>query len=208
MQKIKPEALLAAYRKGRFPMAKSKDASSVTWHHPRRRGIIPIDSFHISKRYLRQMRKDNYTVGIDQQFRKVMECCADREWSWINDSILDVYTTLHEKGKAHSLELYDQNDGNKLVGGLYGVTMGGVFFSESIFHKAPNADKFAFFHCHQILKSNGFELWDHQLYTEHLAQFGCIRVWRWTFNRMLKKALKQEDRPFTLPETKVPVGSK
>lgn len=200
MQTIKTETLLNAYRKGKFPMAKNKTAEKVRWQHPRRRGIIPLDSFHFSKRYHRYMRKENYTIRINEQFRHVMECCRDRDWSWINDSIVDVFTKLHKQGKAYSIELYDKDNGGKLAGGLYGISMGAVFFGESVFHYKRNYDKFALYHCHQILVENGFELWDNQLYTEHLAQFGCIRVWRWTFNRMLKKALNKEDRPFKLPE--------
>jgi len=190
MQRIKPEELLEAYRSGRFPMAENKEAEEVQWHRPRRRGIIPVGEFHASKNLKRFIRNTDFTVDINRDFKKVMQCCADRDWSWINDTIIDVYCKLHKQGYAHSVEIY--NTKGRLVGGQYGVAIGAAFFGESMFRYEKNADKMSLYYCHEILKNNGFTLWDNQLYSKHMAQFGAIRVWRWTFNRMLTKALKKE----------------
>lgn len=197
MEKIEPEALLAAYRKGKFPMAESKDDTTIKWHHPRRRGIIPIQNFRVSSNVRRIIRQGRYTCKVDTCFRQVLEACADRETTWISDFIIDSYEELHLAGHAHSVEMFDKKD--NLVGGLYGITLGSVYFGESMFKRAKEADKVALWYCHKIIEENEFELWDTQFYTKHLVQFGCKRIWRWTFNRMLKEALKKENRPFVLP---------
>lgn len=188
MKVISPDALLKAYSQGIFPMAESKDAKDVDWYTARQRGIIPMDNFHMSSNVMRLIRRGDFTVKVDGDFRKVMESCADRETTWINPLIIDSYEMLNKMGYAHSVEIY--TDG-KLSGGLYGVALGGAFFGESMFHYEPETDKIALYYCHQILDQNGFELWDTQFYTEHLGRFGCVEIEAGEYEQRLARALKK-----------------
>lgn len=187
---IPPEHLLSGYEKGIFPMSESKDDPGFQWYTARRRGIIPIDTFKVSGNVKRIVRQGRYHQKVNRNFRTVIEECANRKTTWISDLIIDSYEILHEMGYAHSVEVY--NEDGALAGGLYGVTLGAVFFGESMFKKEKEADKVALWHCHQILKKNGFELWDTQYYTDHLAQFGCIEIPAKDYMERLEKALKKE----------------
>lgn len=189
MKVIPPEVLLYAYAQGVFPMAESKHDEEVDWYTASRRGIIPLDGFHISKNVQRIIRQDKFEIRVDTNFRKVVQECANRESSWINDLITDSFELLHKQNNAHSVEVYQQG---KLVGGLYGVSLGAAFFGESMFKKENEADKVALYYCHQILKDNGFRLWDTQFYTDHLAQFGCIEIEASEYETRLAKALEKE----------------
>lgn len=188
MKIIPPEILLEAYSQGIFPMAESKDEENVNWYSATKRGIIPMDAFHVSANVRRIIRQQKFTVKINTRFRDIVEACADRESTWINDLILNSYEELHRFGNAHSVEIFK---GKILVGGLYGVHLGAVFFGESMFRREPEADKIALYYCHQILKKNGFELWDTQFYTEHLGRFGCIEIDADEYNILLRKALRK-----------------
>src|SRR5690554_4847765 len=170
-------------------MADSREAEEVEWYSARFRGIIPIDGFHASKNLKQLIRQKKFEIRVNHNFRKVVEECANRSTTWINDLIIDSYEVLSEMGNAFSMECYQKK---KLVGGLYGVKLGASFFGESMFHKVPEADKVAMYWCHQVLLKNGFLLWDTQFYHEHLAQFGCIEIEAYTYERMLKKAIKKE----------------
>lgn len=187
---IPPEALLHAYAKGIFPMSESRDDEGVEWYSARERGIIPINSFHVSSNVQRIIRQDRYHYRINQCFREVIKECADRKSTWISDIIIDSFEVLHLAGHAHSVEIYDRD--NQLAGGLYGVALGSAFFGESMFKNQKEADKVALWHCHQILKKNGFTLWDTQFYTDHLAQFGCIEISAGEYSKRLEKALQKE----------------
>ncbi len=191
MNIIPPESLLSAYAQGIFPMAESKDSKNVDWYSASKRGIIPIDQFHISKNVERLIRQGRFEVKTDSTFREVVQACADRETTWINDLIINSYDVLHQAGHAHSVEVYLDT---KLVGGLYGVHLQAAFFGESMFKSEPEADKIALYYCHQILKKNGFKLWDTQFYTEHLSQFGCIEIEAAEYQTLLSEAMKKECR--------------
>lgn len=186
---IPPEVLLNGYRNGIFPMSESRDDESVGWYSARQRGIIPIEKFRVSSNVRRIIRQGRYNCQINTCFRRVMEECADRNTTWISDIIIHSFEMLHLAGHAHSVEIFDEDE--NLVGGSYGVSLGSAFFGESMFKKATEADKVALWHTHQILKKNGFTLWDTQFYTDHLSQFGCIEISSEEYRRRLNKALKK-----------------
>jgi leucyl/phenylalanyl-tRNA---protein transferase len=187
---IPPEDLLDAYSRGVFPMSETRDDESVNWYSSRQRGIIPIDKFRVSRNVERIIRQGRFSCKINTQFRRVMQKCADRKTTWISDIIINSYDVLHKAGYAHSVEVYDTDD--TLAGGLYGVSLGGAFFGESMFKNQKEADKVALWHCHRILADNDFSLWDTQFYTEHLAQFGCIEIPASKYDGYLESALKQQ----------------
>jgi len=193
---IPPELLLQAYKRGYFPMSESREDESFEWYTARRRGIIPIDRFHISKNVQRLIRQGRYTFRADTSFREVMEHCADRETTWISGLLIDSYEELHLQGYAHSVEIYDRTGG--LVGGQYGVSVGAAFFGESMFKKAKEADKVALYYTYRILEKNGFELWDTQFFMNHLAQFGCIEITAEEYKHRLASAIRKQAE-FSLP---------
>lgn len=170
-------------------MADSRDAGDVEWFTARKRGIIPIGKFHTSKNLSRIIRQKRFDIRINHNFKEVVQQCANRESTWINDLIINSYDVLSQTGNAYSVECYK---GDELAGGLYGVKLGAAFFGESMFHKAKEADKVAMFYCHQILQQNGFLLWDTQFYHKHLAQFGCIEISAEEYENMLGQALQHE----------------
>lgn len=189
MKIIPPEILLEAYAQGIFPMADSREDKEVEWYSARKRGVISLDEFHTPKNVLRIIRQERFSIKVDENFREVVIACANRETTWINDLIINSYDILNQSGNAHSVEIYKDDE---LVGGLYGVALGGAFFGESMFRKEKEADKVALFYCHQILKENGFILWDTQFYTDHLGRFGCKEVEANKYELLLEKALKIE----------------
>lgn len=186
---IPPEVLLDSYSNGIFPMSESREDGSVGWYSARKRGIIPIEDFRVSSNVKRMIRQKRYTCRVDTCFRKVMEECASRETTWISDIIINSFEMLHLAGHAHSVEMFDKDD--NIVGGSYGVSLGAAFFGESMFKNAREADKIALWHTHKILTKNGFDLWDTQFYTDHLAQFGCMEISLEEYNQRLEKALRK-----------------
>ncbi|TVR27551.1 MAG: leucyl/phenylalanyl-tRNA--protein transferase [Balneolaceae bacterium] len=187
---IPPEILLNGYRQGIFPMSESREDRKVGWYSARQRGIIPMDRFKVSKNVERIIRQERYECRVNTCFRDVMEECADRNTTWISDLIINSFELLHLAGHAHSVEMFNKQ--GELAGGLYGVTLGAAFFGESMFKNSKEADKVALWHCHRILEKNGFELWDTQFYTDHLARFGCIEIPASEYDRRLERALKKE----------------
>lgn len=187
MKIIPPEILLQAYEQGIFPMADSREDEDVDWYSARKRGVIPLDQFHMTKNVLQIVRQQRFSIKVDEQFREVVKACANRESTWINDLIINSYDILHQDGNAHSVEVYKRRE---LVGGLYGVTLGSAFFGESMFSKEKEADKVALYYCHQILMNNGFTLWDTQFYSDHLARFGCKEIDAGEYENLLERALK------------------
>ena len=172
---------------GIFPMSQSRESHSYDWYTAKKRGIIPINRFHISKNVKRLIRQGKFEVSYNEHFRDVMQACADRSSTWISDIIIESYVRLHELNFAHSVEIW-KND--ELVGGLYGVAIGGAFFGESMFHYETDMDKIALHFCHSRLKEGGFVLWDTQFYTEHLSQFGCVEIPAEEYQERLRNALK------------------
>jgi leucyl/phenylalanyl-tRNA---protein transferase len=188
--RLTPEIVLRAYAEGLFPMAERRDDPALYWVSPEKRGIIPLDAFHVSKRLARTVRGDRFHVTADTAFAEVMEACAEpgegREETWINDEILRLYAALHADGNAHSLEC---RRGGKLVGGLYGVRLGGAFFGESMFSRENDASKVALVHLVARLRLGGFKLLDAQFLTEHLARFGAVEIPRAAYLARLRKAI-------------------
>ena len=197
---ITPEVLLRAYACGIFPMAESADDPTLFWVEPEQRGVIPLDNFHISARLARTVRSDRYIVTVNRAFDEVIDGCAaprmGRENTWINRRIRNLYTALHKLGHCHSLEAWD---GDQLAGGLYGVSLGGAFFGESMFHRARDASKVALVHLVARLIAGGFVLLDTQFVTEHLRSFGAIEVPRRRYRTELDVALLHQGNFAALP---------
>jgi leucyl/phenylalanyl-tRNA--protein transferase len=174
-------------------MAERRGDPTLYWVSPEKRGIIPLDSFHVPRRLARTVRSGAFTVTSDRAFRTVMEACAapgpGREESWINSEILRLYTALHIGGHAHSVECWQ---GNRLVGGLYGVRLGAAFFGESMFSRVRDASKVALVALVEGLNRGGFVLLDTQFITAHLARFGAVEIPRQQYLRRLHDALNRE----------------
>jgi len=194
---ITPEVLLKAYACGIFPMADSADDPALYWIEPEMRGIIPLDRFHMPSRLVRTVRSDRFTVTLNRDFDGVLDGCAepqpDRPRTWINARIRGLYRKLYDRRHCHSLEVYD---GDALVGGLYGVTLGRAFFGESMFHRARDASKVALVHLVARLIAGGFELLDTQYVTEHLRSFGAVEISRRRYRALLDKAIAGEPADF------------
>jgi len=188
--KITPEIVLRAYAEGLFPMAERRDDPNLFWVSPDKRGIFPLETFHVAKRLARTVRSDKFTVTVDSQFREVMLACAapgeGREETWINDEILRLYAALFATSHAHSVET---RLGGELIGGLYGVSLGGAFFGESMFSRATDASKVALVHLVARLKAGGFKLLDAQFLTAHLASLGAIEIPRARYLAKLNQAI-------------------
>ena len=185
------EELLACYRRGVFPMADARDDERVFLIDPQRRGVFPLDGFHVSTRLARTVRSERFQVGADGDFAGVVEACAaarpGRAESWINGPIQHLYERLHQSGRAHSVEC---RQNGVLVGGLYGVSLGGAFFGESMFSTVRDASKVALVHLIARLIVGGYRLLDAQFMTSHLAQFGAVEISRATYRRRLAEALE------------------
>ena len=205
---ITPEVLLKAYACGIFPMAESAEDPALYWIEPERRGIIPLDRFHVPNRLARTVRSDRFTVAVDRDFDAVLDGCSQpmpgRTRTWINARIRNLYRRLHERGDCHTVEVYE---GGELVGGLYGVSLGRAFFGESMFHRARDASKVALVHLVARLKAGRYRLLDTQFVTEHLRIFGAIEVSRPAYHKLLDAALVGEGDFGALPLDRPVSGS-
>jgi leucyl/phenylalanyl-tRNA--protein transferase len=185
---ITPEVLLKAYACGIFPMAESAEDPALYWIEPERRGILPIEHFHVPARLVRTVRGDRFRVVCDRDFDAVIDGCAEpkpgRARTWINARIRRLYRALFERGHCHTVE----------VGGLYGVSLAGAFFGESMFHRARDASKIALVHLVARLRAGGFVLLDTQFVTDHLEMFGAVELSRRQYHRRLEQALAGEGR--------------
>ena len=189
-QSITPALVLRAYQAGLFPMAETRGDDKLFWLDPEQRGILPLDTFHLSRRLRRTVLSGAYTVTVDTDFPATIAACAapaeGRDETWINPTIEHLFTDLHRSGFAHSVEC--RKDG-ELVGGLYGVAIGGAFFGESMFSRARDASKVALVHLVARLRLGGFTLLDTQFITSHLTQFGAIEIPRVDYRARLAEAL-------------------
>jgi leucyl/phenylalanyl-tRNA---protein transferase len=189
--RLTPEILLKAYQAGIFPMAESADDPELFWVDPEHRGILPLDGFHIPRRLARVVRQDRFAVRVDSDFAGTLQACAEatekRPNTWINSEIVRLYTALHGVDAAHSVECWQEG---ALVGGLYGVSIGGAFFGESMFSRVADASKVALVHLVALMRIGGFRLLDLQFVTSHLAQFGAVEVPRAQYRRLLAEALR------------------
>ncbi|HEX2940113.1 MAG TPA: leucyl/phenylalanyl-tRNA--protein transferase [Rhodopila sp.] len=192
---VTTDLIMRAYRHGLFPMAEGRSGDRLFWLDPIKRGILPLDAFHLPRRLLRTALSDEFTVTADQNFAGVIAGCATplpgRTDTWINPQIERLFTELFRLGHAHSIETW--SDGT-LVGGLYGVALGAVFFGESMFSFARDASKVALVHLIARLRLGGFRLLDTQFVTSHLAQFGAIEIPREVYKQRLAEAV---DAPAT-----------
>ena len=186
---VTPDLLLRAYRAGLFPMAETRRGDRLYWLDPEQRGVLPLNGFHLPRRLRRTALSGQFDVAADRDFAAVIAGCAEaadgREDTWINRDIENLFTALHGQGHAHSVEAYQ--DG-RLVGGLYGVALGGAFFGESMFSRARDASKVALVHLVARLRLGGFQLLDTQFVTSHLAQFGAREIPRAQYKLALDRA--------------------
>lgn len=193
MDKITPDIVLRAYSIGLFPMAEASDDPLLFWVDPQQRGVLPLDEFHIAKSLRKTLRRQIFDVRCDTAFLQVMEACAapapGRESTWINQEIIDLYQDLFRQGYCHSIECWQDNN---LVGGLYGLALGGAFFGESMFSRQRDASKIALCHLVAHLRAGGFALLDTQFLTEHLGRFGAREIARDDYKKLLAQAL---DKP-------------
>ncbi len=190
---VTPDLMLRAYRAGLFPMAETRTGDRLYWLDPEQRGVLPLDGFHLPRRLRRTALSGTFTVGSDEDFARVISNCAapaeGREDTWINRDIERLFTALHTLGHAHSIEVRQEG---MLVGGLYGVVLGGAFFGESMFSVVRDASKVALVHLVARLRLGGFTLLDTQFVTAHLSQFGACEVPREAYKLMLEQAARVE----------------
>ena len=192
---LTPELLLHGYSIGIFPMAEHRNDPEIFWVDPRRRGVMPLDGFHASRSLIRAMKRSRFTIEINRDFSGVVAGCADRVDTWINAEITNLYSALHKSGNAHSMEIWDGED---LIGGVYGVTLGSAFFGESMFSRRTNASKMALAALIDRLTLAGFTLFDAQFLTDHLASLGAQEISRAAYHAKLDAA-KMRTAPFTAP---------
>ncbi len=207
MNKITPELVLNAYAQGVFPMAESAVSSEVYWVDPKMRGIIPLNEFHLSRKLAKRIRQQPFDIKIDTAFTQVIAGCAasetsgNRKETWINEEIISLYSDLFDKGFVHTIECWQ---GNKIVGGLYGVSIAGAFCGESMFHRATDASKIALCYLVARLKKGGYHILDTQFITSHLAQFGAIEIPRQDYKKRLKQAMMMDGNFYSLPDDSMP----
>ncbi|MEM6430315.1 MAG: leucyl/phenylalanyl-tRNA--protein transferase [Deinococcota bacterium] len=189
---LTPEMLIYAYAQGFFPMAEP-DTGDIYWYDPDPRTIIPLDGLHVSRSLRRVLRKNIFTISYDQCFSEVMRACAapapGRATTWINDELIELYTALFNMGFAHSIEVWQDDC---LVGGLYGVSIGGLFAGESMFSRVSNSSKVALVTLTRHLRQRGYSLFDVQFMTEHLRRFGALEIPQQSYKRKLAKAIHQQ----------------
>lgn len=200
MAALTPELLLKAYAYGVFPMGEDRDDPTVFWVDPEERGVIPLNEFHVPRRLARKIRSDHFKTTVDVDFGATIAACAERRSgrlsTWINDDIIENYTALHKMGHAHSVETWHEG---KIVGGLYGVSLGSVFFGESMFSRETDASKVALARLVAQMISGGFRLLDTQFITDHLSQFGAREISREDYQHQLSSAVIKPADFYSLP---------
>ena len=205
---ITPEIMLRAYAAGIFPMAESADDPSLFWVEPELRGIIPLDRFHLSARLARTVRSDRFEIRVDTAFDAVISACAeakpDRAETWINRRIREIFGELFALGHVHTVECWREG---RLVGGLYGLSLGGAFFGESMFHRETDASKVALVHLVARLRRGGYRLLDAQFQTAHLAQFGTRELSREVYRILLEQAIAGDAQWLSWPAGQIVSGS-
>lgn len=199
--KITPTMLLRAYAGGVFPMSDGADSREIYWVDPKTRGIFDLDQFHVSRSMVRFLRKTSFSVRVNSDFTRTVENCANRPETWINDEILRLYIRLHRLGYAHSVETWD---GSTMVGGVYGVALGGAFFGESMFSSRTNASKMALIWLVARLRLGGFKLFDTQFITPHLASLGAMEISKKRYRELLDAALPVHASFFALDPNAMP----
>jgi leucyl/phenylalanyl-tRNA--protein transferase len=193
MQLLTPELVLSAYSIGLFPMANDRDDATIHWIDPLHRGVLPLDRFHVPRRLKRTIRQGRFRLTVDRAFPAVIAACAeatvDRPRTWLNDDLIRLYVELFERGHGHSVEAWL---GERLVGGVYGLAIGGAFFGESMFSRATDASKVALVELAARLRHGGFALLDTQFVNDHLKQFGIEEITRSAYKASLRDALAMQ----------------
>jgi len=182
------KVLRYAYANGYFPMP-DPDTGEILWYQPNPRAVIPLEQFHAARSLRRTKRRDSYRVSRDEAFADVMRGCAERPDTWITEEFMSAYTALHDDGDAHSVEVWD---GDRLVGGLYGVAIGGAFFAESKFHRVTDASKLALWHLVDHMRATGMTLLEVQFITPHLASLGATLISHEEYMEKLAAAIRQK----------------
>jgi leucyl/phenylalanyl-tRNA--protein transferase len=199
--RLTPELLLTAYARGRFPMAGDRDDPEIHWIEPLRRGVIPLDGFHVPRSLKKLIRQQPFELRIDTAFAEVIDTCAEptpeRPRTWLNDELLAIYKAVHHLGHAHSVECWQ--DG-RLAGGLYGIRLGAAFFGESMFSRVRDASKVALIELVARLNAGGFLLLDTQFVTDHLVRFGAVEIPRGEYKRRLAVALARDAQWLPAPQ--------
>lgn len=183
---LSADVLLRAYVLGIFPMAPHRDSAHVQWVDPPDRGILPIDGFHISRSLRKALRKGDYQIALNRDFGACVRYCADRDETWINGALFDTYTQLNGSGHAHSLEVWA---GDEMIGGVFGISLGAAFIGESMFSRRTNGSKIALAWLMARLRYGGFQLFDAQFVTDHLATLGAVQIPRDAYQQRLRIAL-------------------
>ena len=186
-KRLTPDLLLAAYASGVFPMAEARNDPDIYWVDPRFRGVLPLDEFHVSRSLARRLRRDNYDVRMNSDLAAVLDGCADRSETWINGTIRALVQALFDRGFAHTVEVWSKGH---LIGGVYGIALGGAFFGESMFSRAPDGSKIALTWLVDHLRRAGFVLFDTQFITPHLASLGAVEITRDAYREQLAEALE------------------
>ena len=185
---LSPQVLIQAYSSGLFPMA-DLETGKISWYQPDPRAIIPLDQFHVSRSLRKLIKKNPYRISYSESFSDVMEQCSMREDTWISDSFIKAYSRMNRMGAAQSVEVWE---GDELVGGVYGLNMGGAFFAESMFHRRANTSKLALYYLVEKLKECGFSLLECQFLTDHLRSLGAVEVSDEFYQRNLKEAITKD----------------
>ncbi len=188
-KQLTPDLMLQAYASGIFPMAETRDDPELFWVNPQFRGIFELENFHISRSLSRKIRQEPFTIRTNTAFMDVIAGCAGREQTWINAPLLELYEQLHKMGYAHSQEVWE---GDVLVGGVYGLSIGAAFFGESMFSHRTDASKIALAYLVDRLRQGGFALFDTQFITPHLASMGAVEISHDDYNLLLEQALSLE----------------
>jgi len=196
MKRPTAEMLLAGYAQGIFPMAHPEEDGEIYWYAPDPRGLLPIEEFHCPSRLARTVRQEPFRIGVDEAFEDVIRGCAEprseeNQTTWISEGIIDAYTELHELGYAHSVEAWDEG---RLVGGLYGVALGGLFAGESMFYRETDASKVCLVRLVDRLEARGFGLLDVQWVNPHLQQFGAYEIPRAEYEERLQEVIEWDVR--------------
>jgi leucyl/phenylalanyl-tRNA--protein transferase len=200
---ITPDLILRAYAAGVFPMADNAASDELFWVDPRKRGIIPLDGFHLSRSLRKRLLRGDYEIRVDSAFRAVLAACADRDETWINRPIRRLYADLFEMGHAHSVEVWIDGE---LAGGLYGLRIGGAFFGESMFSRRRDASKIALAYLVARLRAGGFLLLDTQFTTPHLESLGARSIPRARYQRMLDQAIARPASFYSLAAGAAPAA--
>lgn len=183
---LSPELMIRAYAAGIFPMSDGADHDGIFWVDPQRRGVFPLDGFHVSRSLRRRIAKGDYEVTVNRDFAGVVAACADRPETWINAEIFDTYMALHALGYGQSVEIWMEGE---LAGGVFGVTLGAAFFGESMFSRRTDGSKLSLAHLVSRLRAGGFQLFDTQFTTEHLERLGAVELPRAEYRRQLQLAV-------------------